>query len=75
MNKSAKIYVAGHNGLVGSALVRVLTKEGYTNLVLRSRKELDLTRQEDVKKFFEKEKPEYVFLAAALVGGILPNDT
>lgn len=75
MDKSAKIYVAGHKGLVGSALVRALEKRGYTNLILRTREELDLTRQADVERFFATEKPEYVFLAAAKVGGILANNT
>lgn len=75
MEKEAKIYVAGHRGLVGSALVRKLQAEGYTNLVTRSSKELDLRRQDQVERFFEEEKPEYVFLAAAKVGGILANST
>ena len=74
-NRLAKIYIAGHRGLVGSAIVRKLKKEGYNNLVVRSHSELDLTRQEDVEAFFEKERPEYVFLAAARVGGILANST
>jgi len=74
MNKNAKIYVAGHLGLVGSALVRRLQKEGYKNLVLRTRKELDLLNAGAVAKFFKTEKPEYVFLAAAKVGGIIAND-
>ncbi len=74
-NRLAKIYIAGHRGLVGSAIVRRLKKEGYNNLVVRSHSELDLTRQEDVEAFFEKERPEYVFLAAARVGGILANST
>ncbi len=73
MNKNSKIYVAGHNGLVGSALTRNLKRKGYLNIVCRSSKELDLTRQAAVEKFFEDEKPEYVFLAAAKVGGILAN--
>lgn len=73
MNRDSKIYVAGHNGMVGSAIVRELKKQGYTNLILRSHKELDLTRQVEVEKFFEIEKPEYVFLAAAKVGGIGAN--
>lgn len=73
MEKGAKIYVAGHRGLVGSAFVRKLEAEGYTNLVLHTRSELDLLRQEQVERFFESEKPEYVFLAAAKVGGILAN--
>ncbi|MCS7080831.1 MAG: GDP-L-fucose synthase [Chloracidobacterium sp.] len=75
MEKDAKIYVAGHRGLVGSALVRRLQAEGFTNLVLRTRAELDLTRQADVEAFFAAERPAYVFLAAAKVGGILANDT
>ena len=73
MNKDSKIYVAGHNGMVGSAIVRELKKEGYNNLILKSHRELDLTRQIDVESFFSKEKPEYVFLAAAKVGGIGAN--
>ena len=73
MEKSSKIYVAGHNGMVGSALVRKLTAEGYTNIVVRSHKELDLTRQADVEAFFAAERPGYVFLAAARVGGIGAN--
>lgn len=75
MKKNAKIYVAGHNGLVGSAIVRELQKNGYSNLLTRTREELDLTRQDLVESFFSEEKPEYVFLAAAKVGGILANDT
>ncbi len=75
MNKSSKIYIAGHGGLVGAAILRRLKSEGYLNLVVRTSKELDLIRQADVEAFFEKEKPEYVFLAAAKVGGILANDT
>ena len=74
MEKSAKIYVAGHNGMVGSAIVRKLKKEGFTNILTRSSKELDLRNQQDVSEFFETEKPEYVFLAAAKVGGILANN-
>lgn len=73
MEKNAKIYVAGHNGMVGSAIVRQLKKAGYTNLICRTHDELDLTRQVDVEKFFSEEKPEYVFLAAAKVGGIGAN--
>ena len=73
MDKNAKIYVAGHRGMVGSAIVRELELQGYHNLVLRTHKELDLTRQDQVEKFFEEEKPEYVFLAAAKVGGIMGN--
>jgi GDP-L-fucose synthase len=75
VNKSSRIYVAGHRGLVGSAIVRRLESEGYRNLLLRTSKELDLTRQASVEAFFEKEKPDYVFLAAAKVGGILANNT
>jgi GDP-L-fucose synthase len=75
MRKDARIYVAGHRGLVGSAIVRKLQSEGYSNLVLRSHKELDLMRQAEVEAFFKSEKPEYVFLAAAKVGGILANNT
>jgi len=73
MNLNAKIYVAGHQGLVGSALVRRLRVLGYTNLVLRTHHELDLTKQSQVEEFFAQERPEYVFLAAAKVGGILAN--
>jgi len=74
MRKSSKIYVAGHRGLVGSAILRKLQEKGYTNIIVKTSKELDLRRQEDVERFFEKEKPEYVFLAAAKVGGILANN-
>ncbi len=73
MEKSGKIYVAGHKGMVGSAIVRALEKKGYTNIVTRSHAELDLTRQEQVESFFAEEKPAYVFLAAAKVGGIIAN--
>ncbi len=73
MNKNSKIYVAGHKGMVGSAIVRNLTDAGYTNIIVRTSKELDLRRQADVEDFFAKEKPEYVFLAAAKVGGIIAN--
>ena len=73
MDKDSKIYVAGHRGMVGSAIVRELRKQGYINIVTCNHKELDLTNQEVVNKFFEKEKPEYVFLAAAKVGGIMAN--
>ncbi|WP_088888916.1 GDP-L-fucose synthase [Leptolyngbya ohadii] len=75
MNQDAKIYVAGHNGLVGSAIVRVLQAHGYDNLLLRTSKELDLRRQTDVEAFFAQERPDYVFLAAAKVGGIGANNT
>ncbi|MBR1761479.1 MAG: GDP-L-fucose synthase [Schwartzia sp.] len=73
MEKTAKIYVAGHRGMVGSAIVRELRGQGYENLVLRTHGELDLTRQAEVEAFFAAEKPEYVFLAAAKVGGIMAN--
>jgi GDP-L-fucose synthase len=73
MNKDAKIYVAGHRGLVGSAIVRRLHADGFSNIITRSHAELDLTDQQAVSAFFENEKPEYVFLAAAKVGGILAN--
>jgi len=75
MNKGDKIYIAGHRGLVGSAIVRNLEQNGFNNLLLRTSKELNLTNQADVNEFFENEKPDYVFLAAAKVGGILANDT
>ena len=75
MNKSSKIYVAGHRGLVGSAIVRCLAAQGFTNLISRTSGELDLTNQAAVFDFFAKEKPNYVFLAAAKVGGILANDS
>lgn len=74
MEKTAKIYVAGHRGMVGSAIVRQLKKEGYNNIITKTHSELDLTRQADVEAFFEAEKPEYVFLAAAKVGGIAANN-
>lgn len=75
MRENSRIYVAGHRGLVGSAIVRKLREDGFDNLLLRTHGELDLTRQEEVEKFFEGENPEYVFLAAAKVGGILANNT
>ena len=75
MNLDAKIYVAGHRGLVGSAIVRNLEAKGYKNIIYRTHKELDLTNQEAVRRFFEEEKPEHVFLAAAKVGGIHSNNT
>jgi len=74
MEKSARIYIAGHRGMVGSALLRKLEAEGFTNIILRTSKELDLRNQQDVINFFEVEKPEYVFLAAAKVGGIMANN-
>jgi len=75
MNRSASIFVAGHRGMVGSALVRALQAAGFENLILRDRGELDLTRQADVEHFFAAARPEYVFMAAAKVGGILANDS
>ena len=75
MNRSDKIFVAGHKGMVGSAIVRKLSAEGYHNVVFRSSAEMDLRNQLEVKVFFEKEKPEIVFMAAAKVGGILANNT
>ncbi len=75
LDKSAKIYVAGHRGLVGSAIVKNLQSKGYTNLVMRTHAELDLTNQKAVEDFFKTEKPEYVILAAAKVGGIVANNT
>jgi GDP-L-fucose synthase len=75
MNRNSKIYIAGHTGMVGSAIHRRLVEKGYTNFVLRSLDELDLTRQQDVEAFFASERPEYVILAAAKVGGILANNT
>lgn len=73
MEKGDKIYVAGHNGLVGSAIVRKLQKEGFTNIITRSHNELDLCDQAQVNAFFEAEKPDYVFMCAAKVGGIQAN--
>lgn len=75
MQKNSKVFIAGHRGMVGSAILRELKKQGYSNFVLKTSKELDLTSQEQVNNFFEKEKPEYVFLAAAKVGGIQANNT
>ena len=75
LDRNKKIYVAGHRGLVGSALVRKLEKEGFTNIITKTHEELDLTRQAEVELFFETEKPDYVILAAAKVGGIHANDT
>ncbi len=75
LHKNSKIYVAGHNGLVGSAIVRKLQTEGFDNLLLKTHQELDLTDQRAVKQFFETEKPEFVILAAARVGGIYANNT
>jgi len=75
MEKASKIYIAGHRGMVGSALVRKLEQEGYSNIVTRTSKELDLCNQQAVTDFFAQEKPDYVFLAAAKVGGIVANNT
>ena len=75
MNKNSKIFVAGHRGLVGSAIVRALQKNGFTNLVLKTHKDLDIIDQRAVTEFFAEEKPEYVFLSAAKVGGIMANKT
>ena len=75
MNKNDKIYIAGHRGMVGGAIKRVLEKRGYTNLLTRTSAELDLRNQQAVNSFFAEEKPDYVFLAAAKVGGILANNT
>ena len=74
MNKDSKIYIAGHRGLVGSAILRLLEKEGYTNVIYKTRNELDLTDQKSTLNFFQTENPEYVFLAAAKVGGIHANN-
>lgn len=75
MEKDAKIYIAGHRGMVGSAILRKLQAEGFTNFIFRTSTELDLRNQQDVSDFFKKEKPDYVFLAAAKVGGIVANNT
>lgn len=75
MPLDAKIYVAGHRGMVGSAIVRELERQGYTNIITRTHKELDLCRQVEVEKFFEENRPDYVFLAAAKVGGIVANSS
>ena len=75
MDKSDKIYVAGHRGLVGSAIVRNLKEKGYTNIIGKTHKELDLTNQQSVREFFENERPDIVILAAAKVGGINANNT
>ena len=74
-NKNARVYVAGHSGLVGSAILRLLKEKGYTNLICRPSSQLDLRDHAAVKAFFENEKPEYIFLAAAKVGGIMANNT
>ena len=75
MQKNSRIFVAGHRGMVGSAIVRELQRQGYSNIITRTHAELDLLRQDSVEAFFEVEKPEYVFLAAAKVGGIMANST
>jgi GDP-L-fucose synthase len=75
MNTSSKIYIAGHQGMVGSSILRLLTKYGFKNIIIRTSRELDLRNQIHVANFFEKERPEYVFFAAAKVGGILANKT
>ena len=75
MKTTSKIYIAGHRGLVGSAIVKNLESKGYTNLIYRTHKELDLLNQTAVETFFKEEKPEYVILAAAKVGGIVANNT
>ena len=75
MEKDSKIYVAGHRGMVGSAIVRELRRQGYTNIITRTHKELDLINQQAVNDFFAAEKPDYVFLAAAKVGGIEANQS
>src|SRR5688500_3589211 len=74
MKKNDKIFVAGHRGMVGSAIVRRLEKEGYSNLLLRTSKEVDLRNQQQVNEFFQSERPDYVFMAAAKVGGIQANN-
>ena len=75
MDKNSKIYIAGHNGMVGSAILNLLKSEGFTNIIVKSSTDLDLRNQNEVKVFFEKENPDFVFLAAAKVGGILANNT
>ncbi len=75
MNHDSRIFVAGHKGMVGSALVRSLQRSGFSNLILRSKAELDLTRQADVERFYEQKKPDHVFIAAAKVGGLMANKT
>ena len=75
MQKESRIYIAGHRGMVGSAILRLLKKNGYQNLLVATSKELDLTNQQAVGAFFKKHKPEYVFMAAAKVGGIVANNT
>ncbi len=74
LQKNSKIYIAGHRGLVGSAIYRLFYKEGYTNIITATHQQLDLTNQKAVRSFFQSEQPEYVFLAAAKVGGINANN-
>ncbi|HMZ45688.1 MAG TPA: NAD-dependent epimerase/dehydratase family protein, partial [Chitinophagaceae bacterium] len=75
MKKDSKIYIAGHRGMVGSAIVRNLQQKGFSNIIYKTSNELDLRNQQAVNDFFEKEKPQFVFLAAAKVGGIVANNT
>ena len=75
MNSNSLIYVSGHRGMVGSAIVRGLNNNGYKNILLKTSSELDLTNQSEVNRFFQSEKPEYVFMAAAKVGGVVANST
>ena len=75
MNKDSKIFIAGHRGMVGSAITRKLKNDGFNNIITRSSDELDLRQQQATSDFFKKEKPEFVFLAAAKVGGIVANNT
>ena len=74
LSKNSKIFLAGHNGMVGSAILRHLKKKNYKNIIVKSRKKLDLLNQEKTEKFFKKVKPDFVIIAAAKVGGILSND-
>ena len=75
MNKNDKIFIAGHRGLVGSAILKNLKQRGFSNFITKTHKELDLTNQQETAAFFKEEKPDYVFLAAAKVGGIVANST
>ena len=75
ITKNSKIFVAGHRGLVGSAIIRLLSSLGYNKIITKTRHELDLRKQNDTKKFFEKKRPEYVIIAAARVGGIFANSS
>ena len=74
LSKNSKIYLAGHNGMVGSAILRHLKKKNYKNIIVKSRKKLDLLNQKKTEKFFKKSRPDFVIIAAAKVGGILSND-